>query len=186
VERIVLRAEKAQVIDDLHAVFASAGVVVVAHYGGMSVPEITELRGSVRRAGGAFRVTKNRLAKRALDGTPYASAGVLFKGPTALAWSRDPVAAPKAIVEFARKNDKLKLVGGGIGATVLDPDGVKALAELPSLEVVRAGLVGLLQAPAAKLVGLLQAPGGQVARALAARAEQGGDGGAAADAAGRG
>ena len=172
----MLRAEKAQVIDDLHAVFASTGVVVVTHYMGLSVPEITDLRGSVRRAGGTFRVTKNRLTRRALDGTPYAAVADRFKGPTAIAWSSDPVAAPKAVVEYARKNDKLKIVGGGLGTVVLDAEGVKALAELPSLDALRAGLIGLLQAPAAKLVRLLQTPGGQVARALAARAEQGEDG----------
>jgi len=168
----VLRAEKAQVIDDLHGVFASAGVVVVTHYAGLSVPEITELRGQVRRAGGAFRVTKNRLTRRALDGTPFAAVAGQFKGPTAIAWSSDPVAAPKAVIEYARKNEKLKIVGGGLGATLLDPQGVRALAELPPLATVRATLVGLLQTPAARLVGLLQAPGGQIARVLAARAEQ--------------
>jgi large subunit ribosomal protein L10 len=173
----VLRAEKSKVIDDLNGVFGSSGVVVVTHYKGLSVPEITELRGNVRRAGGAFRVTKNRLTKRALAGTAYENLADLFVGPTAIAWSDDPVAAPKAIVEYARKNEKLAIIGGGLGARVLDPDAVKALAELPSLEQLRAQLVGLLQTPAARLVGVLGAPGAQVARVLKAHAEaEGGEG----------
>ena len=177
----MLRAEKEQVIGDLNAVFGSTAVVVVTHYKGLSVPEVTELRGAIRQAGGSFRVTKNRLTKRALAGTAYEGVAHLFKGPTAIAWSADPVAAPKAVVDYARKNDKLAIVGGGLGATLLDPAAVKALAELPSLDILRAGLVGLLQAPAAKLVGLLQAPGGQVARALAAYAEKGQGGSPAAE-----
>jgi large subunit ribosomal protein L10 len=171
----VLRAEKAKLIDDLNGVFSHTGVVVVAHYKGLSVPEITELRRVVRSAGGAFRVTKNRLTKRALEGTAYEGLADMFTGPTAIAVSADPVAAPKAVVDFARKNDKLAIVGGGLGPTVLDANAVKALAELPSLDELRAKLIALIQTPAARLVGLLQAPGGQVARVLAARAEQGAD-----------
>lgn len=170
----MLRAEKAAVIDDLNAAFMATGVVVVTHYKGLSVPEITDLRGQVRRAGGAFRVVKNRLTKRALDGTPFAGMADLFKGPTAITWSTDAVGPTKVVVEYARKNEKLKIVGGGIGAVILDVAAVKALAELPSLDVLRAGIVGLLQAPAAKLVGLLQAPGAQLARVLAAHADAAG------------
>jgi len=172
----VLRAEKEEVVGDLNQVFGSAGVVVVTHYKGLSVPEITTLRGSIREAGGSFRVTKNRLTKRALAGTAFEGMADLFKGPTAIAWSADPVAVPKAVVAYARRNEKLAIVGGGLGQTLLDPDAVKALAELPSLDALRAGIIGLLQAPAAKLVGLLQAPGGQVARALAAYADKAGPG----------
>jgi large subunit ribosomal protein L10 len=168
----VLRAEKAKVIDDLHAAFNDAAVVVVTHYKGLSVPEITELRTEMRKAGASFRVAKNRLAKRAIEGTAYASLGDLLSGPTAVAYSADPVAAPKVANAFARKNDKLQIIGGGFGATVLDAAAVKALAELPSLDEVRATLVALLQTPASRLVGLLQAPGGQVARCLARRGEQ--------------
>jgi large subunit ribosomal protein L10 len=169
----VLRAEKARVIDDLNAVFSGAvGVVVVTHYKGLSVAEMTELRGRVRAAGAAFKVTKNKLAQRALDGTAYAPLVPLFKGPTAIAFSADVSAAPKVISEFARRNEKLQIIGGGLKGTLLDAASVKALAELPSLDELRARLVGLLNAPAGRLVGLLQAPGGQVARALAARAEQ--------------
>jgi large subunit ribosomal protein L10 len=169
----VLRAEKAHVIDDLHAVFASTGVVVVTHYKGLSVPEITQLRGSVRQAGGSFRVTKNRLTKLALAGTPYEPMGEFFQGPTAIAWSADPVVAPKAVVDFAKRNDKLAIIGGGLGETLLDADAVKALAELPSLDELRARLVGLLRTPAIRLAVLLQAPAGQLARVMSARAEQG-------------
>jgi large subunit ribosomal protein L10 len=173
----VLRAEKAQVIDDLNAVFSETGVVVVTHYKGLTVAEVTDLRGRMRSAGASFRVTKNTLTRQALDGTPFAAMTPLFKGPTAIAFSRDPTAAPKIVSEFARKNDKLQIVGGGLGGTLLDAASVRALAELPSLDQLRARLVGLLSAPAARLVGLLQVPGGQVARALAARAEQQGGGG---------
>lgn len=168
----MLRAEKARVIDDLSGVFGDTGVVVVTHYKGLSVAEITDLRGRIRAAGAAFRVTKNKLAQRALDGTPFAQIADLFKGPTAIAFSKDPAAAPKIVSEFAKKNDKLKIVGGGLSGTVLDAASVRALAELPSLDELRAKLIGLLNTPASRLVGLLQAPGGQIARVLAARAEQ--------------
>jgi large subunit ribosomal protein L10 len=168
----VLRAEKAQVIDDLNAVFNETGVVVVTHYKGLTVAEVTDLRGRIRAAGAAFRVTKNKLAQRALDGTPFAPLAPLFKGPTAIAFSKDPTAAPKIVSEFSKKNDKLQIVGGGLSGALLDAASVKALAELPSLDELRARLVGLLNAPASRLVGVLQAPGGQVARVLAAHAEQ--------------
>lgn len=168
----MLRAEKARVIDDLNAVFGATGVVVVTHYKGLTVAEITDLRGRIREAGAAFRVTKNKLAQLALEGTPYAQIAPLFKGPTAIAFSSDPAAAPKIVSEFARKNDKLQIVGGGLSGTLLDAASVRALAELPSLDELRAKLIGLLNAPASRLVGLLQAPGGQVARVLAARGEQ--------------
>ena len=168
----MLRAEKARVIDDLSGVFGDTGVVVVTHYKGLSVAEITDLRVRIRAAGAAFRVTKNKLAQRALDGTPFAQIADLFKGPTAIAFSKDPAAAPKIVSEFAKKNDKLQIVGGGLSGTVLDAASVRALAELPSLDELRGRLIGLLNAPASRLVGVLQAPGGQMARVLAARAEQ--------------
>ena len=168
----MLRAEKARVIDDLSGVFGDTGVVVVTHYKGLSVAEITDLRARMRAAGAAFRVTKNKLAQRALDGTPFAPIADLFKGPTAIAFSKDPAAAPKIVSEFAKKNDKLQIVGGGLSGTLLDAASVRALAELPSLDELRGRLIGLLNAPASRLVGVLQAPGGQMARVLAARAEQ--------------
>jgi large subunit ribosomal protein L10 len=168
----VLRAEKAQVIDDLNEVFAKTGVVVVTHYKGLTVAEITELRGRIRAAGASFRVTKNKLAQRSLDGTPFAAMAPMFTGPTAIAFSTDPTAAPRIVSEFGKKNDKLKIVGGGLSGTLLDAASVRALAELPSLDELRGKLIGLLNTPASRLVGLLQAPGGQIARVLAARAEQ--------------
>jgi large subunit ribosomal protein L10 len=137
----VLRAEKAEVVDQLHAAFADASVVVVTHYKGLSVPEVTELRTAMRQAGASFRVAKNRLVKRAIQGTPYESLSDLLTGPTAFAFSADPVAAPKVASTFARRNEKLQIVGGGLGATVLDAAAVKALAELPSLDEVRGKLI---------------------------------------------
>jgi large subunit ribosomal protein L10 len=171
----VLRAHKAQVIEELNAVFDETGVVVVTHYKGLTVAEISDLRSRMRAAGASFRVTKNKLAQRAVDGTPFAILSPMFTGPTAIAFSKDPTAAPKIVAEFGKKNEKLQIVGGGLSGTILDAASVRALAELPSLDQLRAKLIGLLNTPASRLVGLLQAPGGQVARALAARAEQLGD-----------
>ena len=169
----MLRAEKANLVEDLNGMFGATGVVVVAHYKGLSVPEITELRRTVRAAGGSFRVTKNRLTRRALTGTSYEALSDLFVGPTAVATSQDPVAAAKAMVAYAKKNEKLAILGGGLGATMLDPAAVRALADLPSIDELRAKLIALIQTPASRLVGLLQAPGGQVARVIAAYADKG-------------
>ncbi|MCB1883613.1 MAG: 50S ribosomal protein L10 [Geminicoccaceae bacterium] len=171
----MLRSEKATVIDGLHDALKASGVVVVTHYKGLTVAEITQLRAQVRAAGASFRVTKNSLTKLALKDTDYAGLDGLFEGPTAIAVSSDPVAAPKVVAAFAKKNDKLKIVGGGLGATVLDEAAVRSLAELPSLDELRAKLLSLLNTPASRIVGILQAPGGQIARVLAAHAEKGGD-----------
>jgi large subunit ribosomal protein L10 len=168
----VLRAEKSQVVERLHAALAEAEVVVVTHYKGLTVAELGELRGQLRAVGGTLKVAKNRLAKRALEGTPFTGMADLLEGPTAIAFAREPVGVPKALVDYARKNEKLVIVGGGLKGSLLDAEAVKALAELPSLDVLRAGLVGLLQAPAARLVGVLQAPGGQLARVLKAYSEK--------------
>ncbi len=168
----MLRAEKAQVVERLHATLADAEVVVVTHYKGLTVAELTELRRQLRAVGGSLKVAKNRLVKRALEGTPFVGMAELFKGPTAIAVAREPVAVPKALVEFTRKNEKLVIVGGGLKGTVLDAAAVKALAELPSLDALRGQLVGLIQAPAQRLVSLLQAPAGQLARVLKAYSEK--------------
>jgi large subunit ribosomal protein L10 len=168
----VLRAKKTEIVDSLRGVFSDAGVVVVTHYQGMSVAEVTELRRGMREAGARFRVTKNRLAKIALADTPYSSLADLFTGPTAIAFSRDPVAAPKAAVGYAKRNEKLAIIGGALNGSLLTSEQVRALADLPSIDQVRARLVGLLTTPAARLVSLLQAPGGQLARVLAAHADQ--------------
>lgn len=167
----MLRAHKEATVGGLHEVIGRAGVVVVTHYKGLSVAEMTDLRRGMREAGATFKVTKNSLAKLALADTDYAGLGDYFVGPTGIAVSSDPVAAPKAAVAFAKKNEKLVIIGGGIGGQVLPPEQVRALAELPSLDELRAKIVGLLTTPASRIVGVLQAPGGQIARVLAARAE---------------
>ena len=169
----MLRAKKTEIVEGLRGVFSDAGVVVVTHYQGLTVAEVTELRRGMREAGARFRVTKNRLAKIALADTPYALLGDLFTGPTAIAFSGDPVAAPKAAVTYAKRNEKLVIVGGALGGSLLSAEQVRALADLPSIDELRARLVGLLNTPAQRLVSLLQAPGAQIARVLAAHAEQG-------------
>ena len=125
----------------------------------------------MREAGASFKVAKNRLALLALDGTRFDGIGPLLKGPTALAWSKDPVAVAKAAVDFAKTNDKFVLLGGSLGSQVLDANGVKALSELPSLDALRAKILGLINAPATKVAGVLQAPAGQLARVFAAYAD---------------
>jgi len=169
----VLRAEKAEIVEDLRGIFTDAGVVVVTHYMGLNVAEMNALRAQMREAGARFRVAKNSLARLAVEGTSFAPIGELLSGPTAFAYSPDPVAAPKVISAFAKKNEKLKIVGAGYAGNLLDADAVKALAELPSLDELRAKLLALLNTPASRLVGLLQAPGGQLARVLKAKAELG-------------
>lgn len=167
------RAQKEEFVTALNAVFSNAGVVVVAHYSGLSVSQMTELRSQMRDAGGRVKVAKNRLARRALEGTDVAGISDLLTGPTCLAYSDDPVAAPKIAVEFAKKNEDLVILGGAMGATMLDVDGVKSLASLPSLDELRGKLAGLVQAPAGKIARVLNAPAGQLARVIAAKAEQG-------------
>ena len=166
----VNREEKAELIGELKGVFDSTSLVVMTHYSGLNVQDMTDLRNKVREAGASFKVTKNRLAKIALEGTQYSGLADAFKGPTAIAHSDDPVAAAKAAVEFAKKNDKLVILGGSLGAQLLDANGVKSLADLPSLDELRGKLVGLLQAPAGKLVGVTNAPAAQLARVLNAYA----------------
>lgn len=162
------RDTKEQVASALHEVLESANLVVVTHFSGMTVAESTDLRRQMKEAGASFRVTKNSLAKRALEGTQFSSLSEMFSGPVAIAVSEDPVAAARVVVGFAKKNEKLVIVGGALGTDVLDPVGVKALAELPSLDELRAKLVGLVQAPATKVAGVLQAPAGQLARVCGA------------------
>ena len=165
------RIEKREFVAELSSVFAETSMVVVTQNKGMTVAEVTELRRKMREAGASFKVAKNRLALLALDGTRFDGISPLLKGPTALAWSTDPVAVAKAAVDFAKTNDKFVLLGGSLGSQVLDANGVKALSELPSLDALRAKLLGLLQAPATKVAGVLQAPAGQLARVFAAYAD---------------
>jgi large subunit ribosomal protein L10 len=167
----VERAQKRQVVERLQRDLAGTACVVVAHQSGLSVAEATQLRRQVRSAGAGYRVTKNRLARRALDGTGFETLSPLFTGPTAIAFSADPVAAAKAVVEFSSRNPKLTIVGGGLAGQVMDAAGVKELASLSSLDEMRAKLIGLLLAPAGGLVRLLQEPAAQLARVLAAYAE---------------
>ena len=169
------RSQKQALVETLQGDLAGSGCIIVTHQRGMSVAEATQLRRQMREAGAAFKVTKNRLAKRALEGTEFASLAPLFTGPTAVAYSRDPVAAAKAAVNFANRNDKLTIVGGGLPGQALDAAEVRALATLPSIDELRGKIIGLIQAPATKLAGLLQAPAGQLARVLAAHADKGGE-----------
>ncbi|WCL55626.1 MULTISPECIES: 50S ribosomal protein L10 [Kordiimonadales] len=162
------RAEKQALVASLHEVFSDAASVVVVHYDGLTVAEMTNLRARMREVGASFKVTKNRLTRLALKGTEYEGIGDLLTGPTAIGYAADPVAAPKAIAAFAKENEKLRILGGGMGSTVLDINGVKALADLPSLDELRGKLVGLLQAPAQKLAAVTQAPAGQLARVFGA------------------
>lgn len=168
------RARKEELVAELRQTFQNAGVVVVTHYRGLTVAESTDLRRQMHDAGAQFKVTKNTLARLALKDTEYESLADSFTGPTAIAVSKDPVAAAKAAAKFAKGNEKLVLLAGGMaGGEMLDANGVKALAALPSLDELRGTLVGLLQAPATKVARTLQEPGGQVARVLNARSEQG-------------
>ena len=163
------RTEKQDIVTDLNATFANAASVIVTNYRGIDVSEMDELRGVMRESGARFRVTKNRLAKRAIEGTPYSGLSDMFTGPTAIAYSDDPVAAAKATVAYAKKNDKLIVVGGAMGDNLLDEAGVKTIAALPSLDEIRAKLIALLNTPATQIAAVLQAPAGQLARVLAAQ-----------------
>ena len=164
------RAQKTEQVAALAKTLSETAVVVVTRNHGLTVTQVTDLRTKMRQAGASFKVTKNRLARIALDGTPYQPLSDLLTGPVAFATSVDPVAAAKVAVEFAKTNDKFEIVGGAMGATVLSIDGVKALATLPSLDELRAKIVGLVQAPATKLAQLVNAPAGKLARVFGAYA----------------
>ena len=164
------RSQKTDAVAQLNAVFNEAGVVVVTRNLGLSVAQSTDLRTKMRDAGASYKVAKNRLAKLALKDTDYTSIEEYLNGPTALAYSADPVAAAKAVVEFAKTNDKLEIVGGSMGSTALDANGVKALASMPSLDELRAKIVGLVNAPATKVVQLVNAPASKLARVFGAYA----------------
>jgi large subunit ribosomal protein L10 len=164
------RAEKKEAVAALHEVFSKTSVVVVAHYSGLTVAQMQRLRKQMRAAGASVQVAKNRLAQIALKGTDVASIGPLLKGPTLIAHSADPVAAAKAAVAFAKDNDRFVLLGGAIGKSTLDVEGIKALATLPSLDELRAKLLGLLTAPATKLAQLSAAPAAKLARVVGAYA----------------
>ena len=164
------RSQKTDAVAQLNAVFNEAGVVVITRNLGLSVAQSTELRTKMREAGASYKVAKNRLAKLALKDTDYTSIEEYLTGPTALAYSADPVAAAKAVVEFAKTNDQLEIVGGSMGSVALDANGVKALASMPSLDELRGKIVGLVNAPATKVVQLVNAPASKLARVFGAYA----------------
>jgi large subunit ribosomal protein L10 len=166
------RAEKHELVASLQQVFSTTNVVVVCHYAGLTVAQMSALRRQMRQAGASVKVAKNRLAKIALEGTDVSTIASLLKGPTLIAYSGDPVAAPKVASDFAKTHEKLVILGGAMGKTALNANGVKALASLPSLDELRAKLIGLIQAPATKVAQLMNAPAAKVARVVQAYASK--------------
>ena len=167
------RAAKKEQVTALNGVFKDSNVVVVAHYSGLTVAQMQTLRKQMRQAGASVKVAKNRLAKIALEGTDVASIAPLLKGPTLIAFSNDPVAAPKVANDFAKAHEKFVILGGAMGKTTLDLNGVKQLASLPSLDELRAKIVGLIQAPATKIAQVVNAPAAKLARVVQAYASKG-------------
>jgi large subunit ribosomal protein L10 len=172
-ELAVERAAKKEAVEALNGLFQTTGVAIVAHYSGLTVAQMQKLRSQMKQAGAQVKVSKNRLAKIALEGTDVVAIGPLLKGPTVIATSKDPVAAPKVAIEFAKTNEQFVILGGSMGKTVLNVDGVKALAALPSLDELRAKIVGLVMAPATKLAQLSNAPAAKLARVIQAYASKG-------------
>ncbi len=167
------RSQKEELVASLHKTFSETNLVVVTQQSGMTVAEASDLRRKMLEAGASYKVTKNRLTRLALEGTKFEALKELFTGPTAIAVSEDPVAAAKVAVNFAKANEKLVIVGGAMGETTLDPEAIKALASLPSLDELRGKLIGVLQAPATKVAGVVQAPAAQLARVFSAYGSQG-------------
>ena len=167
------RSGKQKLVSEIKETLSDAQLVVITHQSGLTVAQVSDLRRKMRAAGAGYKVAKNRLAQLALKGTKYEGLEKLLKGPTAIAFSSDPIAAAKVAVTFAKGNEKLKIVGGSMGADVLGPDAIKALATLPSLDELRARLVGMLQTPATRVATILQAPAGQLARVFGAYAKKG-------------
>ena len=166
------RTEKREFVAELNQALSATSMIVVTRNAGLTVAEATDLRRKMRAAGATFKVAKNRLTTLALAGTRFDGIAPMLTGPTALAWATDPVAVAKVAVEFAKTNEKFVLIGGALGAQTLDADGIKALAELPSLDALRAGLVGMISTPATRIAGVLQAPAGQLARVFGAYAKK--------------
>ncbi len=167
------RVQKEALVAALHRTLGEVSLVVVTHQTGLTVAEATALRQKIREAGAGFKVSKNRLTRLALEGTKFEALQSLMTGPTGLATSVDPVSAAKVCVEFAKKNEKLTIIGGALGEQLLDIEAIQALAKLPSLDELRGKIVGLVQAPATKVAGVLQAPAGQLARVFGAYGSQG-------------
>jgi large subunit ribosomal protein L10 len=168
----VERAEKRELVTELNGVFTGAGSVVVAHYTGLTVAQLSDLRKKMRAAGGSVKVAKNRLIKIALQGTKSEGMSDLFIGQTLIAYSEDPIAAPKVAVDFAKINDKLVIIGGAMGTTMLNDAGIKSLATMPSINELRAKLVGMISTPATRIASVLSAPAGQIARVLNAYSQK--------------
>ena len=168
------RGQKEELVASMHQTFEETAMVVVAHYSGLTVAEIGALRSEMRAAGASFKVTKNRLTRRAIDGTQFSPLSEMFTGPTAIAYSDDPVAPAKIAVKFSKSNEKLVILGGALGKEILDVDGIKALASLPGLDELRSKIVSMISTPATRVAGILQAPGGQVARVIAAKTNESG------------
>ncbi|MCY6380876.1 50S ribosomal protein L10 [Hoeflea prorocentri] len=166
------RAEKREFVTAMNEVFKTTGSVVVAHYAGLSVAQMSDLRSRMREAGGTVKVAKNRLVKIALQGTEAEGITHLFQGQTVIAYSDDPVTAPKVAVDFAKTHDNLVVLGGAMGATELDVNGVKALASLPSIDELRAKIVGMINTPATRIAQVVGAPAGQLARVVNAYAQK--------------
>ena len=166
------RAEKREFVTAMNKTLEGVGSIVVAHYNGLTVADMTEFRGQMREAGGTVKVAKNRLVKLALQGTDAEHISDLFQGPTLIAYSSDPVAAPKAAVAFAKKHENLVILGGAMGVTNLDIDGVKSLASMPSLDELRGKIVGMITTPASRIAQLTKAPAGAVARVIGAFARK--------------
>jgi large subunit ribosomal protein L10 len=166
------RTEKREFVAGLNQALSATSMIVVTRNAGLTVAEVTDLRRRMRGAGATFKVAKNRLTNLALEGTQFDGIKPMLKGPTALAWSKDPVAVAKTAVEFAKTNEKFVVIGGALGTQTLDASGVQALAELPSLETLRAKLLGMLQTPAGRIAGVLAAPAGQLARVFGAYAKK--------------
>jgi large subunit ribosomal protein L10 len=166
------RAEKREFVSQLNEVFNNTGSVIVAHYAGLTVAQMNDLRSKMRAAGGTVKVAKNRLAKIALQGTESEGMTALFQGQTLIAFSDDPVTAPKVAADFAKTNDNLVILGGVMGPTTLDADGVKALAAMPSLDELRARLAGMISTPATRIARIVNAPAGQLARVFGAYARK--------------
>lgn len=167
------RTQKAKLVETLQQTFNEAELVIVTQSHGLTVAEVTDLRQKMRQSQAGYKVTKNRLAKIATKGTKFEGLNALFTGPTAIAWSRDPVSAAKVTVTYANANDKIKIVGAAMGDRMLGPEEVDDLAKLPSLDELRGKIIGLIQAPASKIARVLKEPGGQLARVVNAYASKG-------------
>jgi large subunit ribosomal protein L10 len=162
------RTEKSELVSEYRQLFTNSALVVVTHYTGMTVSEMTDFRGKLRKAGANYKVSKNRLTRIALEDTSFKGIADLFTGPTGIAFSVDPIAAAKVAVDYAKANEKLVILGGAFNGQVLDVKGINTLATLPSLDELRAKILGMIQTPATRIAGILQAPAGQVARVIGA------------------